>query len=116
MPDHKAGQGPPAGFVVDRRGIPTSHAAYKLLQWLFDHRGQNALIAEVAQAIGLPVETVESMCRQLKLLDMVLEEPPLSHRYRYHLDCWDVELQAAVESAMVDYQMHGHSGLPDGPC
>lgn len=115
MADHSAEPGPPGGFVVDRRGVPTSHAAYQLLEWLFDHRRQIAHVSEIAKALKLPRELVGRMCRQLKLLDMVVEMPPQSRKFRYHLGCWDVDLQAAVETAMVDYQMRGHPDLPDRP-
>lgn len=115
MADDQAGQGPPIGFVIDRRGVPTSHAAYDLIEWLFNHRGRCAHLSEIAKDLKLPQSLIQSMCRQLKLLDMVLEEPALSRRFRYHLDCWDFELQAAVETALLDYQMRGHPGLPDRP-
>jgi len=104
-----------ADFVLDGGGLPTSHAAYRLVSWLFDHRDQAAHISEISETLRLPQSTVRTMCRQLELLGLVVEEPRASYKYRYHLRCHDFELQAKVESAIVDYHARGRVGLPDLP-
>jgi hypothetical protein len=87
-------------YPIDARGVPTSRAAYYLIQWLFTNRGRAHSVQEIAKATYVPADAVGTMCRQLRLGDMLCEEPLGERRYRYNLQCLDWELQAKVEAAI----------------
>jgi len=93
-------------FPVDGDGNPTSAAAYGVITWLFRHRDQQHHVDDLASDLSLPLAVVATICRRLTLVDLLLENPPHSRTYRYNLKCWDTELQAKVESALVDCQPH----------
>ncbi len=99
-------------FVLDSKRRLSTKAAYKLTAWLFEHRNQATDVSTISHAIRVPVNYVRTMCRQLEILDILAEEPLLSLQYRYNVNCWDVELQAAIESLLIDSDV---DGLPEFP-
>lgn len=90
-------------FPVDGEGIPTSDAAYQVLQHLFAGRHQTHTPEEIGEKLLLHRELVRCMCRQFEVVDLVTQEPAGSGRYRYRLDSENVELQRKVEIALLDY-------------
>jgi hypothetical protein len=69
---------------------------------LFQRRDQAHHVEELGIVLGSPVSEVSLMCRKLRLVDILTEDPPGSQRFRYNLGCANIELQAGLESSLVE--------------
>lgn len=103
-------------FPIDGNGVPTSDAAYQLLLHLFENRDRTVRSEDIAEVLGLHRELVQTMCRQLELVFLVFQSPPASGEYQYALHTRNSDLQAKVESSLIDYpSVAARQGLPAQP-
>jgi len=96
-------------FPIDREGKPTSDAAYRIIRYLFENRQNSHASERMGRALLLHPELVWCICRQLEFVDVVLQDPAGSGRYRYALASRYSELQAKVEVSLID----GHAPATD---
>lgn len=103
-------------FPIDAEGQPTSDAAYRLIRYLFEHRDHAFAAGQLANELVLHPELVRCTCRQLELIDLVLQEPPASGRFRYCLHSRNTDLQAKVEAALIEFPARvADLSLPNPP-
>ena len=89
-------------FPVDEHGRATSGAADALLRFLFEHRCEFFTTPEIARRLHIDSEFAQTMCRQLKMMEILEQEPSGETRYRYFLNSPNFELQARIEKAFID--------------
>lgn len=92
-----------ACFPIDGDGIPTSDAAYQLIQFLFDHRNEAFSPEELGKSLLLHPALVRCMCRQLLGVRLLSQEPHGANRFRYLVDSPNMALQINVENALLEY-------------
>lgn len=92
-----------ADFPLEANGLPSSWGAYRLIRRLFSQPRVEHSIADLAEHSYLASEDVELMCSQLHALDIVHEVKPYSGKYRYNLQSINNELQAKMETALLDF-------------
>jgi hypothetical protein len=90
-------------FPIDSDGSPASDAAFSIITWLFRNNRRAQSVADLARILRLPQELIATICRRLKFVDVLTEDPPESRRYKYNLRCWDIDLQSKVEKSLLDY-------------
>lgn len=79
-------------------------AAFELISHLFRNHNRAEHVEQIAAQLALHPELVYIMCRHLELVELVVQEPPASRRFRYDVRSPNVEVQAKVEAALLDYQ------------
>jgi hypothetical protein len=89
-------------FPVDEHGVPTTHAAHRVINYFLEnHRGTH-IPERVADSLLLPRAQTACICRQLEFIDVLCQDPPDSGKYRYQLHSRQVDLQAKIEVSLID--------------
>ncbi len=89
-------------FPIDGNGMPTSEAAFHVIQFLF-HRHRDAFATQqIADQLNLPHRIVLTICRQLSITDLLVQQNGIA-QYRYNINSENGELQDRVERALIDF-------------
>ena len=91
-----------ATFPVTGAGVPTSIAAYNVIEWFFRHRGKTFLPNDLVEPLGLHVELVALMCIQLRTIDYIIRDVKDVERFRYNLNSSNSEFQGKTETVLLD--------------
>jgi hypothetical protein len=92
-------------FAIDRNGVPTSDACYKIISFLLANNRQAFNPKEIAKALSIPPGAVDLICRELTLVELVVSTVGDDIRYQYATDTPNSTLQDLVERALIDYPL-----------
>jgi hypothetical protein len=89
-------------FPLDADGEPTSQLAIAVIRKLFTERNRQHSVAGLAAQIDAPFDLVRILCTQLTAARIIRSVPGAYCCYQYDLNSPLVELQAAVERAILE--------------
>ncbi len=87
---------------IDDFGRPTTYLSYRLLKYMYKYRNESYTPRELSGLLCAKHSDVKLLFRQLKKLDFIVEDLENSQKFRYNLNCKNVELQAEFESYLVE--------------
>ncbi len=87
---------------IDIHGRPTTYLGYRILKLMFSQLHESYTSKELARILVAKHSDTDLICRQLKRIDFFSEEPSQPGKYKYNLECKNVEAQAALESYLAE--------------
>jgi hypothetical protein len=94
-------------FPVDEEGRPTTYLSYRLLKTLFSQPRRQYTTEELSEVLASMEYEIEVMLKQLALVDIVQQDPSSPRSYRYNLSSRNVEMQANLETFLLDVELEG---------
>lgn len=92
-------------FAIDEHGKPTTYLSFLILELMFCEPQRWFTTVELARLLAFKFSDVESICRQLKQVDFLVESTKVPNQYQYNLNCRNVDLQTGFESFLIDVQL-----------
>jgi hypothetical protein len=92
-------------FAIDEQGRPTTYLSYMILKITFCESNRWFTSDELSKILSAKYTDVDMICRQLKLADLLSEDPLERSRYHYNLKCTNVDVQAGFEKLLADVEI-----------
>ena len=90
---------------IDSQGIPTTYLSFLILDLMFSDRNRWFSSDQLAKLLAARFSDVESICRQLKYANFLVETPKLPDQYKYNLNSTNSDVQAAFEKFLVEVEL-----------
>lgn len=82
---------------IDEDGKPTTYISYLILDLVFNEKREYFTSLDIAKRLAVRQSDIDFICNQLKVYDLLIENPPQSGRYQYNLNSTNIELQTGLE-------------------
>lgn len=91
-------------FAIDSQGRPTTYLSYMILKTMFSESYRWFTSKELDKFLVAEHTDVDTICRQLKHVDLLSENVSQRGQYRYNLNSKQVDLQTELEKFLVDVE------------
>lgn len=93
--------------AVDEHGIPTTYLSFLILELMFCELHRWFTTAELAKLLAAKFSDVDSICRQLKEADFLVESAKVPGQYQYNVKTKNISVQAGFEKFLVEVELEG---------
>jgi len=94
-------------FAIDEHGRPTTYLSFLILELMFCEPRRSFTTTELAKLLAARFSDVDSICRQLKEVDFLVECAKVPSQYQYNLNSANSDIQAAFEKFLVEVELEG---------
>jgi hypothetical protein len=91
---------------IDSQGIPTTYLSFMILKLMFSELNRWFTPEDLSKLLAAKHSDTDSICRQLKLMDLINEDPLQIGRYRYNLNTTNVNTQTDLECFLADVELN----------
>lgn len=89
---------------IDKYGRPTTYLAFRILKFMFSQRDKSFASNKLSKLMAANLSDTELICKQLKYLDLFIEDHSQPSKYRYNLNSTNTETQASFERYLVEVE------------
>lgn len=90
---------------IDEHGKPTTYLSFLVLELMFCEPHRWFTTTELAKLLAARLSDVDSICRQLKYANFLVETPKVPDQYKYNLNSTNSDVQAAFEKFLVEVEL-----------
>ena len=87
---------------IDKNGKPTTYLSFRILKLMFSQPHRFFTPKEIAKLLVAKPSDTKLICRQLKRIDFFSENSFEPGKYKYNLNCKEVDTQSAFESYLAE--------------
>lgn len=92
-------------FAVNEEGEPTTYLSFMILKTMFSEPYRWFTPKELGKLLVAKYTDVDSICCQLKQVDLLSKNASQHGHYRYNLNTTNVDLQTGFEKFLVDVEL-----------
>lgn len=89
---------------IDEHGKPTTYLSFLILELMFCEPHRWFTTTELAKLLAARFSDVDSICRQLKHADFLVESPKVPSQYQYNLTSAN-SVQAEFEKFLIEVEL-----------
>ena len=91
---------------IDKNGRPTTYLSFMILKLMFSEPNRRFTPHHLAKLLAAKKSDTDLICRQLKQLDLLSEDPLQTVRYQYNLNTSNLEIQTALECFLAEVELN----------
>ncbi len=90
---------------IDEHGKPTTYLSFLILELMFCEPHRWFTTTELTKLLAARFSDVDSICRQLKHTDFLVESPNVPSQYKYNLTSANSGVQAEFEKFLIEVEL-----------